>query len=267
MLTAFRNWIQVCRRENRHQWFIRPLNRIYIFLQPILQRLTLPLSYAHIRRHRDETSPEEWIDTVDRCPFGILRPLQIRSELLGLLRHLQTNPPQRLLEIGTANGGTLYTLCRCAAADAEIFSIDLPGGPFGGGYPNWKIGLLESFAGPDQSLHLWRGNSHETETRGRLAAALNGQQLDFLLIDGDHTYEGVKADFRDYGPFVRTGGHIAFHDISPHPRGRGGDVHTFWREIRDQFVTHEFVHDEQSGFGIGVLEWDGSSNPNGTQSP
>jgi len=34
-----------------------------------------------------------------------------------------------------------------------------------------------------------------------------------LWIDGDHTYEGVKSDFKNYSPFLIPGGVIAFHDV------------------------------------------------------
>jgi predicted O-methyltransferase YrrM len=45
---------------------------------------------------------------------------------------------------------------------------------------------------------------------------LGGEKADFLFIDGDYTYEGVKRDLM-YSPLVREGGIIAFHDICPHP--------------------------------------------------
>lgn len=41
--------------------------------------------------------------------------------------------------------------------------------------------------------------------------------MDFLFIDGDHAYEGVKADFEMYSPLVRKGGLVALHDICVHP--------------------------------------------------
>ena len=34
------------------------------------------------------------------------------------------------------------------------------------------------------------------------------------MIDGDHTYEGVKADFERYAPLVRRGGVIIFDDYN-----------------------------------------------------
>ena len=36
--------------------------------------------------------------------------------------------------------------------------------------------------------------------------------IDFLHIDGDHTYEGVKLDWELYSPKVRPGGYITVHD-------------------------------------------------------
>ena len=39
----------------------------------------------------------------------------------------------------------------------------------------------------------------------------------FLFIDADHSYEGVKADFLNYSPFVVPGGALAFHDTKQEP--------------------------------------------------
>lgn len=36
--------------------------------------------------------------------------------------------------------------------------------------------------------------------------------IEFLWIDGDHSYDGAKTDFDFYSPFVVDGGLIAFHD-------------------------------------------------------
>ncbi len=128
-----------------------------------------------------------------------------------------------MLEIGTAKGGTLFLLSRVADPSATITSCDLPGGLYGGGYPQWKSVIFHRIMPPPQSLHL-RGNSHRAETRERISATLGGQKVDFMFIDGDHSYAGVKHDFLTYRNFVRPGGMIALHDILPNRFDRDIEV-------------------------------------------
>ena len=40
-----------------------------------------------------------------------------------------------------------------------------------------------------------------------------GEELDFLFIDGDHSYAGCKADAVMWLPKVKDGGIVAFHDV------------------------------------------------------
>lgn len=39
--------------------------------------------------------------------------------------------------------------------------------------------------------------------------------LDFVYIDGDHSYEGVKRDMEAYWPKIRSGGVLCGHDYNP----------------------------------------------------
>jgi predicted O-methyltransferase YrrM len=43
--------------------------------------------------------------------------------------------------------------------------------------------------------------------------------FDFVFIDGDHTYEGVKADIAAWSPKLKPTGMLAGHDYTPagHP--------------------------------------------------
>jgi cephalosporin hydroxylase len=43
-------------------------------------------------------------------------------------------------------------------------------------------------------------------------AVLAGSGCDVLFIDGDHTYEGVEADFRNYVDLAKPSGLVVFHD-------------------------------------------------------
>jgi predicted O-methyltransferase YrrM len=199
--------------------------------------------------------------------FGItIVPGQVRDEIGGLLRRLHEEPPRRMLEIGTCTGGSLFLFAQVAAPDAHVISVDLPDGDFGGGYPAWKTPLYRSFAQPLQRLDLLRADSHDPATVEQVDSLLGGEQLDFLFIDGDHSYDGVKQDFESYSPLVREGGLIGFHDIAA-PPGRGpvidsdgslllvGDVPDYWKSIRARYPSEEFVAAAEGCFGIGLLQF------------
>jgi predicted O-methyltransferase YrrM len=97
--------------------------------------------------------------------------------------------------------------------------------------------------------------------------ALGGRPLDLLLIDGDHRYRGVTADFDTYTPLLRPGGLIVLHDIVPDRALRDGaeegefvgGVPRFWQVLKDRFPdTEEIIADpEQLGAGFGLVKWPG----------
>lgn len=179
---------------------------------------------------------------------------QVPSELAALGEILAQRLPERALEIGTARGGTLFFLTHLASARATIVSVDLPDGMFGGGYNAWRRWLYQRFARRNQRLYLLQGDSHSDGTLERVKAVLACQPLDYLFIDGDHLYDGVKRDFEMYGPLVRKGGLIVFHDIVEGPSDAVGGVPQFWREVKSQYHHREIVNDPlQGGYGIGIL--------------
>ena len=183
-----------------------------------------------------------------------IAPSQIEREITELLGLVKGIEPRAILEIGTANGGTLFLFTRMASEDAKVISVDLPKGNFGGGYPVWKSGLFKSFAKNCQAVCLIRADSHKTETLHEVRKILDKRSIDFLFIDGDHTYEGVRKDFEMYSPLVRNGGIIAFHDICPGPSENVGGVPDFWKEISAKYQSRSILKDStQGGYGIGVL--------------
>lgn len=179
---------------------------------------------------------------------------QVPDELCALGEILAPRRPECALEIGTARGGTLFFLTRLASPTARIASVDLPGGEFGGGYSAPRRWFYQRFARFGQRLVLLRGDSHSSGTLARVETAFGGQALDYLFIDGDHSYLGVKSDFEMYSPLVRKGGLIAFHDIVDGASEDVGGVPQFWREIKSRFRHTEIIKDShQGGWGIGVL--------------
>lgn len=164
--------------------------------------------------------------------------------------------PDNVLEIGTARGGALYLWLQAASDHATVVSLDLPKGEFGGGYLPCRIPFYQAFARPHQKLHLLQGNSHSNESVEKVRQLFSNKPIDFLFIDGDHTYEGAKQDFENYGPLVKKGGWIAFHDILPRPDIPEIQVDRLWKDLRSRYETIEIIGPQGSGrkVGCGLLK-------------
>jgi len=174
-------------------------------------------------------------------------PWQHPAELQQLCRRVADLEPRSILEIGTARGGTLREWLRLVQPGGTVVSVDLP--VFGEDHRE----LFQTWAPAEVMLHCLHADSHAPETAARIAALL--PEVDFLFIDGDHTYAGAKQDWETYGPLVRPGGLVAFHDIRPNPHRPHIQVHRLWQELQGSgYHTEELcAGDGTPEFGIGLL--------------
>jgi predicted O-methyltransferase YrrM len=228
-----------------------------------------------------EDGLDDMLDTVLEIQPGYppyqISVLQLRDEIKTLASLVQEKQPQSVLEIGTAKGGSFYIWSRYLDSVEELVSLDLPGGRFGGGYTEQKTKLFRKFA-PSKQMHFVRDDSHQPDTYSKVSEHVE-DRFDFLFIDGDHTYEGVKQDFEMYSQLVSDGGIIALHDIVSHPDNKDvverrrqsvpgleerhlswGEGHPdcnvdqFWREVTDEYDTEKIIsHPKQTWAGIGVV--------------
>jgi len=195
--------------------------------------------------------PHELISATFNYHDMFLSPIQVLDEIVQLFNDVKSLAPQTVLEIGTHRGGTLYLWTRLARPDATLISIDLPGGKFGGGYSSFRVPIYRRFARDRQQLHLLRADSHAQSTLDEARRLLAGRPLDFLFLDGDHTFAGITQDWEMYSPLVRPGGLIAFHDIA----GFYADtqVKQFWDTIKLSHSHREYIAAPGGKFGIGLL--------------
>jgi len=217
---------------------------------PLIDRLAFNMSKERLQRFMSkERSLEDILYTTFNYSgywsYRNIRPEQIPAEIEQLAREIEKLSPSTILEIGTSSGGTLYIWARHIKSCRKIISLDLPRG-----FTHSKIKFYKLFDEIKESYFL-RGNSHNKRTVDMLAKIVGQVKIDFLFIDGDHSYEGVRQDFRTYAQFVARGGVVALHDIMYHP---DYGVNRFWNEIKSQYASKEIVASRnQVGYGIGVL--------------
>ncbi|MSU47587.1 MAG: class I SAM-dependent methyltransferase [Opitutus sp.] len=164
--------------------------------------------------------------------------------LVGLLSRLR---PEVAIEIGTHFGGSLQVL---AAFCPLVHSIDIDPGVRDQLAPQW----------PRVRFHT--GPSHEKIPE--VLAAIDGghERLGFVLVDGDHTAQGVRADIAAllrHRP--RTTVHVVLHD-SFNPDCRRGMRLAAWSEcpyvhaVDLDFVPGGF-HLEPQGGAFARSMWGG----------
>lgn len=140
------------------------------------------------------------------------------------------------VEIGSYDGGCLYAYKEIFE---EVYSID-----------------LEERSGLEGVTYIIEDSQKAFPVLKEVIGGKN-TKIDFLMIDGDHSYKGVKADFDLYHKLVRKGGIIAFHDILDTPLHRElfCRVDLFWDEINkdERFEAYEIIDGDGAWGGIGIL--------------
>lgn len=228
-------------------------------MKTVLKKLSRALRHPFNTRHAFKRLEEyhakprgleevvDWAMNFGGGGYMRIKTLQIPSEITRLARAVQAIQPRIILEIGAASGGT--ALIWSTLASERVITCDLQD-------MSHQEPLFTQLPPPGSNckVTLLSGDSHDPRFKARVAASLKGEQVDFLFIDGDHTEQGVTADYNDYKEFVRPGGLIAFHDIIEHQPLPTNQVYHLWKRLKPLAKTEEFVNDPgQRGFGIGVL--------------
>jgi predicted O-methyltransferase YrrM len=125
--------------------------------------------------------------------------------LFGLARRVPAGAA--VAEIGRFKGGSTLLLATALPDGAELWSYDL------------HVALRADLTGPQldsdltaaleryelrDRVHLVVGDSRVVEPPPRPCA--------LVFVDGDHTYEGARADYERWARLLAPGGHMLFHD-------------------------------------------------------
>ena len=137
-------------------------------------------------------------------------------ELLVLNTLVQLAQPKTIFEIGTFDGRTALNLAANAPDDAKVYTIDLPKEEYAKARENpqsdsrfiGKAGNSLKFYGTPEEKKIieLRGNSLKFDF------SPYRKKIDFIFIDGGHTYDFVSNDTRNALNMIKDDGIIAWHD-------------------------------------------------------
>jgi cephalosporin hydroxylase len=165
---------------------------------------------------------------------------QGKLELFHLLNILSPNKPNVIVEIGVHLGYSMEVWKEAFKPDILI------------GIDN-DLNDYKKRLGDKIPANILEADSHAKQTLALLKKKLKGRHIDFLFIDGDHTYKGVKLDYEMYSPLVANGGLICFHDacITDHPDVK---VHQFFDELASSSLSAiRAVKYQEDANGIGLI--------------
>lgn len=219
--------------------------------------------------YRHEVFFKNSFDRVYLKPQQVMRKnssMQIPLEIENLQLSVANHQPKIILEIGSANGGTLARWFEIPSVH-EVISVDYPVGIHGGqGFQERTYVIsdaLEQVNLTNKRFHSVNGDSRDPYLVNRVNEILNGRKIDFLFIDGDHTYEGVKGDFEIYKQFLSDDAIVGFHDVidSQFHRNENCFVSKFWDELKEQYESKEFIYTEH--LDLKILPYLGQTKKDG----
>lgn len=157
----------------------------------------------------------------------IAMPVRQAAYLFGLVRSM---PARRVIEIGRYKGGSTFVIAAAMRGEGEFWSIDLGDkearlrAPGARPFDRQIVDLCARFG---LRIHLLVGDSRVIE--------VDTGEVDLVVIDGDHSYEGVRSDFERFGRRVRVGGAVLFDDAFDEEsfRTHSDTVGRLVREISD----------------------------------
>lgn len=120
---------------------------------------------------------------------------------------------ETIVEIGVAEGGSARALREVASTTSNLYLVDpylsgrLPGLNFTKLIAHRHVNRCKN-----ASVFWIKKFSHD-------AVRSWNKPIDFLFIDGDHSYEGCLKDWQDWSPFVVENGIVVFHDARTFENG------------------------------------------------
>ena len=186
--------------------------------------------------------------------FSGRKSSQNAYELDCFVKFMQENGIRRYMEIGARHGDTFHYIMSNLPKSAFGVAVDLPGGLWGTVKSQAPLlAAIDDLYSNGFCVKAIIGDSQDKDTVEHIKQTFDS--FDMILIDGDHTLDGVTKDWENYRGMAK---YIAFHDIVgtgefEKPSQRRVEVPILWEKIKKSYDTVEFI-DKGSKMGIGVVK-------------
>lgn len=163
--------------------------------------------------------------------------------------------PRRVLCIGSRKG-FIPAICAMACQENGFGHVDFVDAGYDQDNPNhWTgIGWWKKIV-PDKHFSFLDVNKWLTTyvMKTDEFAKRHKYRYQYIYVDGDHSYKGVKTDFNLFWKRLDKGGFMSFHDVVV-KRDEGlppFGVWKFWKELKDK---HNIVFHFPKNSGLGIIE-------------
>ncbi|MDY6986992.1 MAG: class I SAM-dependent methyltransferase [Thermodesulfobacteriota bacterium] len=171
-----------------------------------------------------------WSVLAEIYNMTIAFPASLSPHQGEFLRSIVLNiAPEHVVEIGCFIGVSSIWIASALEDNNKgvVHSIDLfndifPSPPYTYGYLEDPLAFAKSKVRLARLEHRVNFHKGDSVAIGKKYCNDIGKRIDLLFIDGDHTVEGCRKDFKLYEPYVNVGGYILLHDIYPDHCGWDG---------------------------------------------
>ena len=157
------------------------------------------------------------------------------------------------VEVGVLEGVYSETLCK-ANPDLKLYSVDpwvyYPVHNRFRRQPAYDWAYLEAV----KRLSQYPNNTIIKKCSVDAAKDFKDESIDFVFIDGDHSFLGVTQDLAAWLPKVKVGGIVSGHDFSDSPRGWYGAVETVLRAWTSFYQIEPWFVIDDTSLALGVPE-------------
>ncbi len=169
--------------------------------------------------------------------------------------------PRRILCVGSMYGFIPF-MCALACKENNMGSVDFVDAGYDINNPedvnrhNWGQGFWKNIS-PKKHFSYMRTEKYiktYVMTTENFVKKLSKRSYEYIYIDGDHSYKGVKTDYKLFWPMLKKGGFMSFHDTDN--GGMHGDIHYGVTRFCKEFIypNKRYFHFPNPESGLVIVQ-------------